>query len=252
VKRIINIDELYEGIRKGDRVMLGRGITLVESALPSDAELAAELLNRCFPFSGNSIRIGITGAPGAGKSTFIGAIGSYLTSKNNSQLSIVNCQLKVAVLAIDPSSERSHGSILGDKTRMDSLANAHNAFVRPSPSVGAKGGVGRKTREAVMLCEAAGYEVIFIETVGVGQSEITVHSLVDFFLLLLLPGAGDELQGIKRGIMEMADAVVITKADGDNITAANRALGDYTNALHTFPPPPIRLDSESVFVFFPK
>ena len=177
-------------------------------------------------YSGNSIRVGITGVPGVGKSTFIEALGKYLTAKGN----------KIAVLAIDPSSQRTKGSILGDKTRMEDLANDPNAYIRPSSSSGTLGGVARNTRESIILCEAAGFNIIFVETVGVGQSETAVHSMVDFFLLLMLAGAGDELQGIKRGIMEMADAIVINKADGDNIPKAELAAMEYKNALHLFPP----------------
>lgn len=213
-------------ILEGDRIGLSQAITLVESALPEHQEIAQEIIEKCIPNSGQSIRIGITGVPGVGKSTFIEAFGTFLTSKGH----------KVAVLAIDPSSQRSKGSILGDKTRMEQLAVDPNAYVRPSPSAGSLGGVARKTRETVVLCEAAGFDVIIIETVGVGQSEIAVHSMVDFFLLLMLAGAGDELQGIKRGIMEMADAIVINKADGDNIPKAIQAKAQYQSALHLFPP----------------
>ena len=185
-----------------------------------------EVIEKCLPYSGKSIRIGITGVPGVGKSTFIESLGTLLISKGK----------KIAVLAIDPSSARSKGSILGDKTRMENLANNKNAFVRPSASAGSLGGVARKTHESIILCEAAGYNTVFVETVGVGQSETAVHSMVDFFLLLMLAGAGDELQGIKRGIMEMADTIVINKADGDNIIKADLAKRNYKNALHLFPP----------------
>ncbi len=218
--------EFVDGILKGDRVILSQAITLVESALPQHYVLSQEIIAACLPYSGNSIRIGITGVPGVGKSTFIEAFGKLLTSMKH----------KVAVLAIDPSSERSKGSILGDKTRMEELSIDPNAFIRPSPSAGSLGGVARKTRESIILCEAAGFDRIIVETVGVGQSETAVHSMVDFFLLLMLSGAGDELQGIKRGIMEMADAIVINKADGDNIQKANLAKTQYTSALHLFPP----------------
>jgi LAO/AO transport system kinase len=219
-------EEYVTGIREGNRTVLSKAITLVESSLPKHQALAQEVIEQCLPFTGNSIRIGITGVPGVGKSTFIEALGSYLTSRGH----------KLAVLAIDPSSEKTKGSILGDKTRMDKLAVDKNAFIRPSPSAGSLGGVARKTKEIIVLCEAAGFDTIFVETVGVGQSETAVHSMVDFFLLLMLAGAGDELQGIKRGIMEMADALVINKADGDNVQKAEMARQEYLNALHLFPP----------------
>ncbi len=225
-KRILPGKEYIEGILAGDRSVLSQAITVIESTLPEHQPLAREIIRGCLPRSGNSVRIGITGVPGVGKSTFIEAFGIYLTKKGK----------RLAVLAIDPSSERSGGSILGDKTRMEVLSANPGAFIRPSPSGGSPGGVARKTRESIILCEACGFDVVFIETVGVGQSETTVHSMVDFFLLLMLAGAGDELQGIKRGIMEMADAIVITKADGDNREKAERAATDYRNALHLFPP----------------
>lgn len=215
-----------EGIRSGNRTILSKAITLVESSLPKHQAIAQEVIEDCLPYAGNSIRIGITGVPGVGKSTFIEALGSYLTKQGH----------KLAVLAIDPSSEKTKGSILGDKTRMEKLATDPNAFIRPSPSAGSLGGVARKTKEIIILCEAAGFDTIIVETVGVGQSETAVHSMVDFFLLLMLAGAGDELQGIKRGIMEMADALVINKADGDNIQKAEMARQEYLNALHLFPP----------------
>jgi LAO/AO transport system kinase len=214
-----------EGILAGDRSMLSRAITLIESIRPDDQEIARELINECLPHSGKSIRLGITGVPGAGKSTFIESFGNFL----------INDGHKVAVLAIDPSSQRSKGSILGDKTRMESLSTNKNAFIRPSASAGTLGGVARATREAVILCEAAGFNLIIIETVGVGQSETAVSKIVDFFLLLMLAGSGDELQGIKRGIMEMADLIVINKADGDNIKKAQLAKREFKNALHLFP-----------------
>jgi LAO/AO transport system kinase len=226
--RSITAQDYFNGIRQGNRGLLGQAITLVESALPRHQELAQEVINRCIPYSGKSVRLGITGVPGVGKSTFVEALGRYLTGRGH----------KVAVLAIDPSSQRTKGSILGDKTRMEELANDPSAFIRPSSSSGTLGGVARNTRETVILCEAAGFDVIFIETVGVGQSETAVHAMVDFFLLLMLAGAGDELQGIKRGIMEMADAIVINKADGDNIRKAHLAAREYMNALHLFPPAP--------------
>jgi LAO/AO transport system kinase len=216
---------LLENIRSGDRAALASGITLLESTKPADKLLANQLIELCLPYTGQSVRIGITGVPGVGKSTFIEAFG----------MNLIRAGKKLAVLAIDPSSEKSGGSILGDKTRMNELSAAENAFIRPSPAGGSLGGVARKTRESVLLCEAAGYDVILIETVGVGQSETVVHSMVDFFLLLMLAGAGDELQGIKRGIMEMADALVITKADGENVRKANLARQEYQNALHLFP-----------------
>jgi LAO/AO transport system kinase len=218
--------EFQEGILSGNRTLLSQAITLTESALPDHAELAQQIIEKCLPYAGKSLRIGITGVPGVGKSTFIEALGMDLIAANR----------KLAVLAIDPSSERSRGSILGDKTRMEELSAQEQAFIRPSPSAGSLGGVARKTRETIILCEAAGFDTLFIETVGVGQSETAVHSMVDFFLLLMLAGAGDELQGIKRGIMEMADAVAITKADGDNAVRADRAKTEFVNALHLFPP----------------
>lgn len=217
--------QLMSGILAGDKTALGRAITLVESTHPNHRREAEIIIEGCLPHSDKSIRIGITGVPGAGKSTFIEAFGSYLTSIGK----------KVAVLAVDPSSTVSHGSILADKTRMEELVRDENAFIRPSASGEALGGVARKTRESVVLCEAAGYDVIIIETVGVGQSETAVHSMTDFFLLLQLSGAGDELQGIKRGIMEMADGILINKADGDNIRKAQLAKTILTRALHLFP-----------------
>ena len=221
--------EYAAGIVAGTRTVLGRAITLAESTLPTDQALAQQVLQAVLPRTGRSLRVGITGVPGVGKSTFIEALGRYLVETRG---------LKLAVLAVDPSSQRGGGSILGDKTRMPWLA-AHDAvFIRPSPAGGSLGGVARATREALLLCEAAGHDVIFVETVGVGQSETTVHGMVDFFLLLLLAGAGDELQGMKRGIMEMADALCITKADQGNEQAARRARLDYQNALHLFPPSP--------------
>jgi LAO/AO transport system kinase len=215
-----------EGILKGDRILLSKAITLIESALPEDIKLAEEVLSTIIPYTGNSLRIGITGVPGVGKSTFIESFGKYVTSLDK----------KLAVLTIDPSSQRSKGAILGDKTRMETLSIDPKAYIRPSASGSALGGVAQKTRETMLLCEAAGFEVIFIETVGVGQSETSVNGMVDFFLLLMLAGAGDELQGIKKGIMEMADSIVITKADGDNLRKAERARIEYQNALHLFPP----------------
>jgi LAO/AO transport system kinase len=217
--------ELLDGILHHDKVALSRAITLVESTNPIHLEKANTIIAACLPHANQSIRIGITGVPGVGKSTFIEAFGSYLTSLGK----------KVAVLAVDPSSTISHGSILGDKTRMEELVKNENAFIRPSASGETLGGVARKTRETIILCEAAGFDTIIIETVGVGQSETAVHSMVDFFLLLKISGAGDELQGIKRGIMEMADAIVINKADGDNINRAKLAKTEFNRALHLFP-----------------
>lgn len=221
-----SVEEYIEGIRQGNTQLLSKAITLVESSKPEHHALAQKIVEGCMPYSGNSIRIGITGVPGVGKSTFIEAFGTYAIKHNH----------KLAVLAIDPSSQVTKGSILGDKTRMLELSANKNAFIRPSPSTGALGGVANATRESIILCEAAGFDVIFVETVGVGQSETMVHSMVDFFLLLMLAGAGDELQGIKRGIMEMADTIVINKADGDNIKKAKLARREYANAIHLFPP----------------
>ena len=221
--------EYAAGIRAGSRTVLGRAITLVESTLPTDQALAQQVLQAVLPDTGRSLRVGITGVPGVGKSTFIEALGRHLVETKG---------LKLAVLAVDPSSQRGGGSILGDKTRMPWLAAQPAAFIRPSPAGRSLGGVARATREALLLCEAAGHDVIIVETVGVGQSETTVHGLVDFFLLLMLAGAGDELQGVKRGIMEMADALCITKADQGNEQAARRAKLDYQSALHLFPAPP--------------
>lgn len=213
-------------IRNGDTAALAKGITLVESNNPSHHKDAQELIEASLNRGNSTLRIGITGVPGVGKSTFIDTFGTHLTKQGK----------KVAVLAVDPTSTLSKGSILGDKTRMPNLAVDPNAFIRPSPSGDSLGGVARKTREAIILCEAAGFDVIIVETVGVGQSEIAVHSMVDFFLLLKISGAGDELQGIKRGIMEMADAIVITKADGENIKRANHAKLEFTRALELYPP----------------
>ena len=217
--------DLFKEILKGNKVALAKGITLLESSLETDIISSQELISNCLPHSGDSIRIGITGIPGVGKSTFIETFGEILTDKGQ----------KVAVLAIDPTSEKTHGSILGDKSRMNKLAVDENAFIRPSPSSGTLGGVSSKTRDSIILCEAAGFDVILIETVGVGQSETIVNTICDFFLLLMLAGAGDELQGIKRGIMELADMVVITKSDGDNLQKANNAKQEYQMALHLFP-----------------
>ncbi len=224
----LDVRLLAEKLLAGDRNALSQAITLVESTKPEHADLAAEVIQLCLPHSGKSIRIGITGVPGVGKSSFIDVFGSYLIEQGK----------RVAVLAIDPSSPISGGSILGDKTRMDQLSANEKAFIRPSPSSQTLGGVARKTRETILLCEAAGYDTIIVETVGVGQSETTVHGMTDFFLLLMLAGAGDQLQGIKRGIMEMCDTMLITKADGDNAPKAARAKSEYFSALHLFPARP--------------
>ncbi len=219
-------EQYINGILAGDRLLLSRAITLVESRLVSDQALAQSVLAGVLPHTGKAVRIGITGVPGVGKSTFIETFGKHLTRLGK----------KLAVLAIDPTSQRSGGSLLGDKTRMETLSVDPLAYIRPSPAGDSLGGVAHRTRETMLLCEAAGFEVILIETVGVGQSETLVHGMVDFFLLLMLAGAGDELQGMKRGIMELADALAITKADGDNIANAKRARVEYQNALHLFPP----------------
>lgn len=223
-----SVDEIVEGILKGDVTMLARAVTLVESMIPEHQEKAQQVIERCLPYSGNSIRIGISGVPGAGKSTSIDEFGLHVLQRTGG---------KLAVLAIDPSSERSKGSILGDKTRMEKLAIHPDAFIRPSPSAGSLGGVARKTRETVILCEAAGFDKIFIETVGVGQSETACHSMVDFFLLIQVAGTGDELQGIKRGIMEISDGIVVNKCDGDNVKRCEMAAQGFRNALHFFPTP---------------
>jgi LAO/AO transport system kinase len=220
------LQDQIDGVLAGDRRMLAKTITLIESTLPAHLERAQALLNRLVPHSGRAVRLGITGVPGVGKSTFIESFGTMLIDQGH----------RVAVLAIDPSSSRSGGSIMADKTRMEQLSCRPEAFIRPSPSSGALGGVARKTRETMLACEAAGFDVIVVETVGVGQSETTVASMVDFFLVLMLAGAGDELQGIKRGVMELADAVAITKADGDNIDAAEKARKQYETALHLLTP----------------
>ncbi|MEK6782674.1 MAG: methylmalonyl Co-A mutase-associated GTPase MeaB [Bacteroidota bacterium] len=220
----LDIRELKEGILSGDRIILAKAITLVESQLPSDQQMAEELIEKLLPKTGSAIRLGITGVPGVGKSTFIESFGKHLTSLHK----------KIAVLAVDPSSQKTKGSILGDKTRMDELSRDPLAFIRPSSTGGSLGGVTPRTQEAILLCEAAGFDVILIETVGVGQSEITIREMTDFFLLLMLAGAGDELQGMKKGIMEMADGIIITKSDGDNTKRALRAQADYQHALHLF------------------
>ena len=224
LRREYTPSEFVEGILKGNITILSQAVTLVESAKYEHQQIAQEIIEKCLPHAGKSVRIGITGVPGAGKSTSIDAFGMHLIKEGR----------KLAVLAIDPSSERSKGSILGDKTRMEALSREKNAFIRPSPSAGSLGGVARKT--TIVLCEAAGFNTVFVETVGVGQSETAVHSMVDFFLLIQLAGTGDELQGIKRGIMEMADGIIINKADGDNIDKAKLAAAQFKNALHLFPP----------------
>lgn len=224
-KPLSGVDDYLEGIKQGNRAVLSRAITLVESVRPEDKMMARQLIQSCLPYSGNSVRLGITGVPGVGKSTFIETFGLHLINRGH----------RVAVLAIDPSSTRTKGSILGDKTRMEQLSSHPKAFIRPSASGGTLGGVARQTRESILLCEAAGFDRIFVETVGVGQSETAVSQIVDFFLLLMLAGGGDELQGIKRGIMEMADLIVIHKADGENIKPSQLARQAYENALHLFP-----------------
>lgn len=225
-KRInYSVDEYTDGILSGNRTILSQAITLIESSLPEHYGTGQAIIEKCLPYSSKSVRIGITGVPGAGKSTFIETFGMYITDKGS----------KLAVLAIDPSSEQSKGSILGDKTRMEKLSVHPGAFIRPSPSAGTLGGVARKTRETIILCEAAGFDTILVETVGVGQSETEVHTMVDVFLLLMLAGAGDEIQGMKRGIMEMADLIAITKADGENKMVAEGARVTYQNAINLFP-----------------
>ena len=227
-KRELSVSDYVEGIVKGDVTVLSQAVTLVESVKPEHQAVAQEVIEKCLPYSGNSVRVGISGVPGAGKSTSIDVFGLHVLEEHGG---------KLAVLAIDPSSERSKGSILGDKTRMEKLSVHPKSFIRPSPSAGSLGGVARKTRETIVLCEAAGFDKIFVETVGVGQSETAVHSMVDFFLLIQLAGTGDELQGIKRGIMEMADGIVINKADGDNLERGRLGATQFRNALHLFPAP---------------
>jgi LAO/AO transport system kinase len=222
----LTVEDYVKGVRDGNRALLARAITLVESQSRQHEALAQEVLNRLLPFTGKARRLGITGVPGVGKSTFIEAFGCFLTERGH----------RIAVLTIDPTSSRSRGSILGDKTRMERLCQEPNAFIRPSPSGDSLGGVARRTRETLLLCEAAGFDTILVETVGVGQSEIALRSMVDFFLLLLLPGAGDELQGIKKGIVEIADGVAINKADGDNRVRAGQAKADQEAALHYLQP----------------
>ncbi|MEH6405639.1 MAG: methylmalonyl Co-A mutase-associated GTPase MeaB [Leeuwenhoekiella sp.] len=225
-RQIPDLDNLITNLLNGNTTALSRSITFIESTATQHQEQAQQIIEACLPRAGKSLRIGITGVPGVGKSTFIEVLGNLLIKKGK----------KVAVLAVDPTSSISHGSILGDKTRMETLVNSKNAFIRPSASGDSLGGVARKTRESIILCEAAGYDVILVETVGVGQSEVAVHSMTDFFLLLKISGAGDELQGIKRGIIEMADAIFINKADGENIKAAKLAKNAFAKALHLYPP----------------
>lgn len=227
-RRELSVADMVEGIVKGDVTILSQAVTLVESVNPDHQAKAQEVIEKCLPHSGNSVRIGISGVPGAGKSTSIDEFGVHVLDRFGG---------KLAVLAIDPSSERSKGSILGDKTRMEKLAVRKESFIRPSPSAGSLGGVARKTRETIILCEAAGYDKIFVETVGVGQSETACHSMVDFFLLIQLAGTGDELQGIKRGIMEISDGIVINKCDGNNVDKCHIAATNFRNALHFFPAP---------------
>lgn len=227
-KALPTTKELVDGILQGNQVALSQAITIIESTASKHQQQAKEIIQSCLPFANNSIRIGVTGVPGVGKSTFIESFGKLLISRGK----------RVAALTVDPSSSISRGSILGDKTRMEELVKEKNAYIRPSASGDTLGGVARKTRETIILCEAAGFDVILIETVGVGQSETAVHSMSDFFLLLKLAGAGDELQGIKRGIMEMADAIVINKADGDNLKPAKMARNEFNRALHLYPPKP--------------
>jgi LAO/AO transport system kinase len=224
--RVLSTKSYVQGVESGDRSVLARAITLIESNAPTHQERAQEVLKELLPRTGGSTRVGVTGVPGAGKSTFIETLGCRLTERGH----------KVAVMAVDPTSHRSHGSILGDKTRMDRLSRDPRAFIRPSPSGGALGGVARKTRETMLLFEAAGYDVLLVETMGVGQSEIAVRSMVDFFLLMLIAGGGDDLQGMKKGAVELADAIVVNKADGDNVTAAGAARAEYEQALHFLGP----------------
>ena len=227
-RRSLTVNDYVEGILKGNVTVLGQAVTLVESTNPQHQAIAQEVIERCLPHSGHSIRVGISGVPGAGKSTSIDEFGIHVLERTGGRL---------AVLAIDPSSEKTKGSILGDKTRMEKLSVHPDSFIRPSPSAGSLGGVARKTRETIILCEAAGFDKIFVETVGVGQSETACHSMVDFFLVIQLANTGDELQGIKRGIMEMADGIVINKCDGDNVEPCQLAARQFRNALHLFPAP---------------
>lgn len=226
-KKNYSVEEYINGVLSGNRTILSQAITLLESSNKKHFRIAQEVIEGCLPHSGKSVRIGITGVPGAGKSTFIETFGKHITGSGR----------KLAVLTIDPSSSRTRGSILGDKTRMENLSVDPNAFIRPSPSAGTLGGVARKTRETIILCEAAGFDTIIVETVGVGQSETAVSSMVDFFLLLMITGSGDELQGIKRGIIEMADTIAINKADGENVLEAEKCAAEFRNALHLFSSP---------------
>ncbi|ANU28389.1 methylmalonyl Co-A mutase-associated GTPase MeaB [Planococcus versutus] len=223
---ILDIEEIAQGVQSGSRLYLGKAITLLESSNPEHKKDGQELLNQLLPHTGNSLRLGITGVPGAGKSTFIETFGEMLTSLGH----------RVAVLAIDPSSSLTGGSILGDKTRMEELARNPKAFIRPSPTAGTLGGVHKKTRETMLLCEAAGYDIILVETVGVGQSETLVRSMVDMFMLLVLTGAGDELQGMKKGILELADAIIVHKADGENARLAKKTVSEYKQMMHFLQP----------------
>ena len=236
-RKELSLEDFKKGVLEGNKTILARAITMVESNAEAHFDIAQQLVSDLQPHAGKAFRIGITGVPGAGKSSFIEAFGTMLCREYGK---------KVAVLAVDPSSTVTGGSVLGDKTRMENLSRCDNAFIRPSPSGGMLGGVARKSRETMVLCEAAGYDVILVETVGVGQSETAVHSMVDFFLLIQLAGTGDELQGIKRGIMEMADGIAINKADGDNIERANLAAAQFRNALHLFPPTPSKWVPEVV------
>ncbi len=236
------LDYYVQGVTSQNRLVMAKTITLIESTLPAHQETARAVMDALLPHTGKAVRLGITGVPGAGKSTFIESFGMMLTQKG----------LRVAVLAVDPSSPRTGGSILADKTRMEKLSVSESAFIRPSPSSGTLGGVARKTRETMMICEAAGYDVIMVETVGVGQSEVAVASMVDFFLVLMIAGAGDELQGIKKGVLELADAITVNKADGDNIDRAKLARQQYETAMHLLSPPSPDWSTSVTDVQFPE